>query len=376
MTAPEGGFYSAEDADSEGEEGLFYVWTAAELKAALGDENDWISSLWNISLEGNFRDEASGQITGKNIPHLSELPDSEAAQRMSSSRRTLFDLREQRIHPLKDTKVLTDWNGLMIAAFAKAGRALDRKEYVQAAVRAAGFIESQMQQENGTLWHRYREGHKAVTGQLEDYAFMISGLLELYESTLDSRYLETALRYNEILSESFVDQAKGGYFMTADDAEQLIVRPKELYDGAIPSGNSVQMFNLLKMARLTGRAGLEQQAVETGKAFSSSIGRSPSNFAQALMALQFAQDETLEIVVVGSRENADTLQMLDYINGIYRPGKVVLFKDPAEAGQLEQLAPFTKDQQMVDGKATVYICRNFACERPVNSLDELKSRLR
>lgn len=376
MTAPEGGFYSAEDADSEGEEGLFYVWTAEEIREVLGDEYEAVSKIWNISESGNFRDEASGKVTGKNIPHLSGLLSAEEEKWISVPRQKLFDVREKRIHPLKDTKVLADWNGLMIAAFAKAGRALGDDEYVQVAINANTFIESEMRQKNGELWHRYREGHKAIQGHLEDYAFMIFGLLELYGSTLDSHYLEVALKYNEILTASFIDKSGGGYFMTADDAEALIVRPKELYDGAIPSGNSVQILNLLKLARLTGRSELEQQAVETGKAFGKSMERSPSNFSQALIALQFAHDETVEVVVVGDREDVDTRKMLNYINRIYKPGKVVLFKDPSDAEKLAELAPFTKDQGMVAGKTTVYICRNFVCEQPINSLAVLKERLK
>ena len=376
MTAPEGGFYSAEDADSEGEEGLFYVWTAGEIRSILGHDANWVSSVWNITESGNFRDEASGKITGKNIPHPSNRLTAEDAERLVAPRQKLFDAREKRIHPLKDTKVLTDWNGLMIAAFAKAGRALGSEEYVQVANAANVFIESQMKQENGELWHRWREGDKAIDGHLEDYAFMIFGLLELYESTLNEHYLESALEYNAILSESFIDPDGGGYFMTADDAEELIVRPKELYDGAIPSGNSIQMLNLLKLARLTGRPELERQAVETGKAFGEAMNRSPSNFSQALIALQFASADTLEIVVVGPRDRADTQEMLKVLNEIYTPGKVVLFKDPADPKGLAKIAPFTKEQGMVGGMATVYICRNFACEQPINSLDALKAKLR
>lgn len=376
MTAPEGGFYSAEDADSEGEEGLFYLWTTDEVESALGGEAGFVSKVWNLSAAGNYRDEASGLTTGKNIPHLSGLLSAEDAERVSAPRQKLFDLREKRIHPLKDTKVLTDWNGLMIAAFAKAGRALGNDGFVQAAIRANAFIESEMRQENGELWHRWRDGHKAVQGHLEDYAFMIHGLLELYESTLDFHYLETALSYNDILSASFMDEAGGGYFMTADDAEALIVRPKETYDGAIPSGNSVQMLNLLKLARLTGRPELERQATETGKAFGGSIGRSPSSFSQALIALRFAQAETVEIVVVGDRGSDETRKMLECINAGYQPGRVVLFKDPADADALAEIAPFTAGQGMVDGKTTVYICRSFSCEQPVNSLEELKAKLR
>jgi len=375
MTSPGGGFYSAEDADSEGEEGLFYVWTAGEMKTLLGDEFEWTAKTWQITSAGNFRDEASGKVTGKNIPHLKALLSAEDEVRISVSRETLFAEREKRIHPLKDTKILADWNGLMIAAFAKAGRAFANDEYLQAAVKASAFVEKEMRQENGELWHRYRDGETLVQGQLEDYAFMNFGLLELYESTLDIQYLERALEYNDILNDSFKDEPGGGYFMTAADAEALIVRPKELYDGAIPSGNSVQMFNLLKLARLTGRSDLEQQAVETGKAFSEAIERSPSNFSQALIALQFAQGDSVEIVVVGDPQADDTREMLQHINQVYKPGKVVLLKDPGAPERVAALAPFTKEQGMVAGKATVYICRNFACQQPINSLEELKKEL-
>ncbi|MDF7826837.1 thioredoxin domain-containing protein [Pontiellaceae bacterium B12227] len=383
-----GGFYSAEDADSEGEEGLFYIWSAEEMKEILGDDYDYIARIWNIQEEGNFRDESTGLMNPNNIPHLVEpalcagFSDGEPphsggctdADRISEPRQKLFEVREMRIHPLKDTKVLADWNGLMMAAFAKAGRAFGEQRYVDAAIQANRFVESEMRQADGTLWHRWREDHTAVPGQLEDYAFMIYGLLELYEATQEFQCLEMALKYNEILTASFRDENKGGYFMTADDAEELIVRPKELYDGAIPSGNSVQMYNLLRLARLTGRPELESLAAETGKAFGGMIERSPSNFAQALIALQFAESETVEIVVVGEKDAPETEAMLEYIHSVYKPGKVVLLKEPANADQLAELAPFTKDQHQLDGKTTVYICRNFACERPLNSLKELKSR--
>lgn len=370
MTAPEGGFYSAEDADSEGEEGLFYIWTSEQLKNILGDEYEQVATGWNISELGNFRDEATGIANGQNIPHLSTLPDGT----LEDVRKRLFEEREKRTHPLKDTKVLADWNGLMIAALTKAGRVLGEERYVQAAIRANRFIETEMRQKNGALWHRWREGHTAVLGQLEDYAFMIFGLLELYETTFDIQWLEAALRYNTKLTQSFADEKGGGFFMTADDAEELIVRPKEVYDGAIPSGNSVQMLNLLKLARLTGRSEFEQQAIDGGKAFDGKIERSPSNFAQALMALHFATEETVEIVVVGERGVAATEDLLKYIHSVYNPSKVVLFKDVSNADKLSSLAPFTKDQTMVNGQATVYICRNFACEKPIHSLAELKSR--
>jgi len=374
MTAPEGGFYSAEDADAEGEEGRFHVWSTAELRDVLGSDFEWVAGLWNIRPEGNFNDESTGRATGKNIPHVSAWPDAETAQRLEVVRQQLFELREKRVHPLKDTKVLADWNGLMIAAFAKAGRVLHEPHFTEMADQAAGFIGARMRRADCTLWHRWREGDTAVPGHLEDYAFVIFGLLELYAATHDLRHLEAALEYNAILERLFVDEAGGGYFMTAADAEALIVRPKELYDGAIPSGNSVQLLNLIRLARLTGRQELEQRADETARAFGSAIRRSPSSFAQALTALQLAEGDSVEIVVVGERSDPRTQALLEHIRSVYMPGRVVLLKEPAEAGRLARIAPFTKEQGMVDGKPTVYLCRNFACERPINSLDELKAR--
>jgi uncharacterized protein YyaL (SSP411 family) len=374
MTAPGGGFYSAEDADSEGEEGLFYVWDAPEMKAILGDDYDFAAKVWNISPSGNFRDEARGQMTGKNIPHLSALLSANDSKRLSSLRKKLFEDREKRIHPLKDTKILADWNGLMIAAFAKAGRAFGDQKYTDAAIKANDFIEAKMRSDNNRLWHRFRDGHTAVPGQLEDYSFLIFGLLELYEATFDARYLDTALKYNDILEVSFKDGNQGGYYMTSSDAEELIIRPKELYDGAIPSGNSVQMLNLLRLARLTGRFELEQQAGDAGKVFGGVVQKAPSGFAQALIAVQFAAGKSTEIVVVGERDSAETRQVLDYVNSVYKAGKVVVFKDPEDSGMIDKVAPFTREQGLVDGKTTVYICHNFSCEQPVNTLDLLKER--
>jgi len=375
MTAPNGGFYSAEDADSEGKEGLFYLWTADEINTVLGNDAGLVSTIWNIHVAGNFEDEMVQRRTGKNILHLSKplLPRDE--NRLEPLRKKLFNVREKRIHPFKDTKILTDWNGLMIAALAKAGRVLKNESFLNAARSAATFVEKEMQQKNRTLWHRYRDGDKAILGHLDDYAFMIYGLLELYESTFEIRYLEQALAYNKQLELSFIDLPSGGYFMTSTDAEKLIVRPKELYDGAIPSGNSVQMLNLLKLAHLTGQTALEKQAVEVGKAFSHAMERSPSSFSQALVAVQFAQAKTVEIVVVGSRSDPKTQEMLNYISSKYILGKVVLFKDPSEALTLTKLAPFTKSLKQVNGKPTVYLCRNFACEQPITSMEKLKQAL-
>lgn len=377
MTAPEGGFYSAEDADSEGEEGLFYLWKTDELKASLCPEEYAVATrIWKMTPDGNYRDEMLGSTTGMNIPHLSRWPNEEERSRLEGARGNLFRRREKREHPLKDTKILADWNGLMIAALAKAARVLGDETLLAAAQKANQFVATQMRRDGDTLWHRWREGETRVEAYLDDYAFMVFAQLELYAATFDPDYLASAILYSEVLETSFADTKNGGYFMTAKEAEALIVRPKELYDGAVPSGNSVQMLNLSTLARLTGRPEFEAKAIETGKAFSGSINRSPSSFSQALIALQFAEGDGVEIVVVGERGSQETRQMLDYIGSVYNPGKTVLLKDPADAEAIEALAPFTKEMTMLEGRTTIYLCRNHACEPPIHSLEELKQRFR
>ena len=375
MTDPLGGFYSAEDADSEGEEGLFYIWSAEEMHEILGESFDRISTLWNIRQSGNFHDESTGEASPLNIPHLTAPPSDEERQVLEAARRTLFPIREKRIHPLKDTKVLADWNGLMIAAFARAARVLENDHYLQIAKQAYHFIETRMKMHEGRLWHRWREGETAVPGQLEDYVFIIHGLLELYASSFDLKYLQEALDYHGIIHQQFLDAEGGGYFMTSDQAEKLLTRPKSLYDGATPSGNSLHMLNLLRLARLTGRTDLEAQAGEIGKAFTAPLKRSPSNISQALFALQLLYGKSQEIVVVGPIDHSDTQAMLTLLHADYDPHRIILHKDPAHQDRLSELAPFTTEMHMLGDKPTVYICENFACDRPINSLSDLKTKI-
>jgi len=391
MTSPEGGFYSAEDADSEGVEGKFYVWSLEELRAVLSpDELDLAVRTFNVKSEGNFRDEATRQVTGENILHLSlqsgfaggVVPPetskstgraslSERAALEGSIRQKLFIAREKRIHPLKDTKVLADWNGLMIAALAKGARAFDEPRYEVAAQRAANFVWKQMQQK-GRLMHRWREGHTAVPGQLDDYAFMTFGLLELYETTFDFQTLEKAVALNETVLKHFADEERGGFYLTADDAEKLLVRPKSMYDGALPSGNSVQMMNLLRLSRMTGRSEYEKLAEQTANAFAELINRSPDGFSQALQAVAFANGLSVEVVIVGDGTLPETLALIGAIRSVYQPNRTVLLKTPG----LEKIAPFTSNMKRVDGKPSVYICRNFSCEQPLTDPSEVREKLR
>lgn len=352
MAAPQGGFYSAEDADSEGAEGRFYVWSLDDLQDVLSPGELSITvQTFHIKPEGNFCDESTRRQTGENILYRNQtdpLPD--------DIRKKLFAARQKRVHPLKDTKVLADWNGLMIAAFAKAGRVFDGPEYTQAAQRAADFILDQMQS-GGRLAHRWRDGETAVPGQLADYAFMLFGLLELYETTFDFQTMEKASELNESVLAYFQDTLNGGFYQTAHDAEALIVRPKSMQDGAIPSGNSVQALNLLKLARLTGRTEYEALADRTVRAFASTMNRVPSAFSQALQAIQFARDGGTEIVIAGNRTEPETQALIRTVRSVYLPYKTVRIEESAD------LLP------------SVRICRNFTCEAPLTDPDQVKAAL-
>lgn len=271
MTSPGGGFYSAENADSEGVEGKFYVWNFDELGQVLGSEEArLIARVFNFQPMGNFREEAGDKQTGANIPHLDKspaelavefkIPEETLKRRVKAAREKLFENRKLRIHPHNDDKILTDWNGLMIAAFAKGAQAFDRPDYAAAAQRAADFVLATMQSQDGRLLHRFREGEAAVPAHADDYAFVVWGLIELYETTFEVKYLRSALELNRSLFARFGDPDAGGLFFTAKDGERLLLRKKEIYDGAIPWGNSVAALNSLRLGRITGNPDLELQS--------------------------------------------------------------------------------------------------------------------
>jgi len=383
MTASSGGFYSAEDADSEGVEGKFYVWTEAEIRKVLTKkEADFVVKLFNVEKEGNFLEEATGKKTGANILHLkkslsemaSDLKMSEQnlQDRLASAREKLFSAREKRIHPHKDDKVLTDWNGLMIAALAKGSRAFGEPRYAEAAKKALDFIFDQMRKPNGRLLHRYRDGQAGITAHLDDYAFLIWSLIELYETSFDAHYLETALKLNEEMLKHFWDGKSGGLFFTPDDGEVLILRKKEIYDGAVPSGNAVAMLNLLRLARFTANAHLEDRAMEIGRAFSKAVKQLPSGYTQFLVALDFAIGPSYEVVIVGNPEAEDTKEMLKALRNRFIPNKVTLFRPTdMKSPHIDNLAEHMKYQVSLGGKATAYVCRNFACEEPTTKVDKM-----
>lgn len=380
MTDPDGGFYSAEDADSEGEEGKFYLWTETELANVLGEDDARLwQRMYNTQPDGNYREEATGHATGGNIFYLNKDWDVLAAEngwreeelrnRLESIRRKLFDVREKRVHPLKDDKILTDWNGLMIAALARAARTMESPAYESAAQKATDFILTHLRDSDGRLMKRYRRGKSGLPAHLDDYAMLTWGLIELYEAGFDLKYLEAAMELQEIMIREFWDGERGGfYFSRADDGE-LITRMKEIYDGAIPSGNSVAAMTLLRLARMTGRTDWEEKSHRIGQVFAENIRRAPMAYTQFLQTLDFAP--SYEIVVVGDRTDKDTQSMLRAIELVTGRPKVVLLKTPDNADRLAELSPFTKSQTARDGRTTVYVCENFSCNAPTTDIDEM-----
>ena len=388
MRDPGGAFYSAEDADSEGVEGKFYLWSEPEIRDALsGEDADIAVYAFSVLRGGNFTEESTGMRKGANILHMTEQPadiaarfgltESEFAARMKRIRINLNSFRERRIPPGKDDKILVDWNGLLIAALAKAGAAFGDERLTEAANDAAVFLVENLSAGDTRLFHRFRDGVAGVPGTLDDYAALVWGLIELYLATGDFAFLERAVAFNEHVLMHFWDEREGGFFFAADDAEKLIVHNKEIYDGDIPSGNAICMLNLLRLARLTGRSDLEERAGDLARAFAPAVSRTPSAHAFFACALDFAIGPSREVVVVGSPGSADTASLLSRLRTAFLPSTVWLSVDPGdEGGELRALAPFTAGMDMQEGKATAYVCRAHTCLRPATDPEEVLSLLR
>lgn len=372
MTSEEGGFYSAQDADSEGVEGKFYLWSPREITDILGEDAAVeFNGYYGINDKGNFEE--------KSIPNL--LHNEEAFGRITANpveeyRKKVFEAREKRVHPHKDDKILTSWNGLMIAALSIGFKVLGDKRYAEAAEKAVAFITSKLVWGDGRLLARYREGEAAYPGYLDDYAFLIWGLIELYEATFKAEYLKLALKLNRDMLKYFRDEEKGGLYLYASDSEKLIVRPKDVYDGATPSGNSVAALNFLRLGRLTGDSELEDRAYEQLEAFGGMIDEYPMGYTHMLMALLFINSKASEIVIVGSREDESARRMLSIAGKGFLPFTVVVLKDAeAAAEDITSIAPYTEGQVMIEDKATAYVCENYSCRAPVTDTGELEKML-
>ena len=379
MTSEEGGFYSAEDADSEGVEGKFYLWSAEELKAIL-DENEFslLSKLFDLPEGGNF--ERGLNILAlraflKDAASVLQWPEKDLLERVEEIRLKLFGIREKRVRPYKDDKILTDWNGLMIAAMAEAASALDEPDYSNGAKIAADFILNNMRLPNGRLQHRYRVD-PGIQANLDDYSFMVWGLIELYEAIFDIKYLQAALDLNKIMTDHFWDRDLGGFYFSPDDGEQLLVRQKEIYDGAVPSGNSVAMLNLLRLSRLTGDHQYEKLADKIGTAFSGQVRKQPAAYTMLMSSLDFGLGPSREVVVVGNPWAQDTLKMLKALRSRFLPNKVIVFVPLGEKSpDIHRFAEFTKVLSAIGGSATAHVCADHTCNLPTADVTRMMDLL-
>jgi uncharacterized protein YyaL (SSP411 family) len=383
MTSPEGGFYSAEDADSEGVEGRFYLWTQKEIDDILEkDEAELIIKVFNIESEGNSSEEATGLKTGENILHLAaplsdlsiemEISEAELLKRIETARQKLFEIREKRIHPHKDDKILTSWNGLMIAALSKGAQVFSEPKYKEAAEKASNFILKEMFNSEGRLLHTYREGESGILAYLDDYAFFIWGLLELFEATFDTKMLQKALELNKELLNKFWDNKHGGFYFTATNSEDLLVRQKEIYDGAIPSGNSVTMLNLQRIGKIKLDPELVEKALKIGKFFAEQVNQAPSAHSYLLNAVDFAIGPSYLVVIAGHSDSEDTLTMINAIRNKYLPNTILILRpSEIESPFIDEIAESYKFQNSVNGKSTSYVCENYTCKSPVTDIEKM-----
>ena len=386
MLNHEGGFFSAEDADSEGEEGTFYIWEFEDIINILGqDPGKEFCDIFGIKKGGNFLDEATGHLMPKNIPHLKQnlleyasinsLDITELQKSVESSRRILFSERKKRIHPLKDDKILTDWNGLMIASMARAGRVLDKQNYIDTAKRSAEFILNNLI-DGGRLFKRFRNGKAGLQPHIDDYSFFVWGLIELYEATYEVRFLEKALELSNIMVEDFMDDDNGGFFIGPEGGEKLIVRAKDSYDGAIPSGNAVAALNFIRLSKFTGISKWEEIAFNIFKAFSNKINQVPSAHTFMLTANMFGTEDPKEVVIVANETYLEIKSNILELQKSYNPHTVYLFKSMKKKSNLNQIAPWTETHIPIDDKLTFYVCENFACKMPTIDIKTAKKYLK
>ncbi|MHA1631047.1 MAG: thioredoxin domain-containing protein [Candidatus Heimdallarchaeota archaeon] len=352
--------------DSEGQEGKFYTWTIDEIKTVLGADAILFIEIFNLTKEGNFEVEVSKERNGANIPHLlkdlsilakkQSIPISELKKTIDVLRNKLFRVREERVHTHKDDKILTDWNSLMIAAFSIAGRVFDEQRFTNTAKAAGEFILKTFTTADGRLFHRYREGDVAIKGLVNDYSFLIWALLELYQTTFETKFLQKAPFLNQQLIKHFWDNnTNGGFYFTPDDGEKLLIRKKKIYDGAIPSGNLVAMLNLPKIARITGDLSFEEMALQINKTFTTQIEQSLLAHTMFLNALEYAFGQSFEIVIVGIKGARDTTAMIRAIHSQFIPNKILLFVPKGAEEEILQITDFVANKKMEDNKATAYV---------------------
>ena len=374
MTGPHGGFFSATDADSEGEEGKYFVWTREEIESVLGgDEADIFGRFFGVTQRGNFEDAnilnisktatAFAEEQGINLEHLVDI--------IRRGKNALRLVRERRTPPLLDDKVLASWNGLMLRAFAEAGAALRRDDYRDAAVKNAAFLTTTMQPQ-GRLLRTYREGQARLPGFLEDYSFVADALLALYESTFDQHWLDSAIALANGMIDLFWDETAAAFFDTGADHEELVVRPRDVFDNAQPCGGSVASDLLLRLAVITGNEDYQRKAVPPLRTLSELMSRAPAGTGRWLAALDFYASTPKEIAIVGPKDDPATRRLLDTVYGRYLANRVVV---GASGQHSEPALPLLQGRGMIDGVPTAYVCENYACQLPVTDVGALSAQL-
>ncbi len=371
MKAPDGGFYSTQDADSEGEEGKFFVWSRAEFDAALADPQQAavLAAYYGVTERGNFE--------GKNILHVARtleelaqelgLSQEQVAALIADGRQKLFAAREKRVRPGRDEKILTEWNGLMIHALAECGAVLGRQDALTAAVEAAEFILGQMSQPDGRLYRSYKDGQARFNAYLEDYASLIRGLLALYEATFDLRWLGEASRLTRLMFAQFHDAQRGGFYQTGIDHEALVVRRKDFIDNAVPSGNSLAADALVRLSRLVGNEEYRREAVRVVLLMKEAMAQQPTGFGRLLCVLDSLLAPSQEVAIVGALEDPATQALLQEVRRRYLPHTVVAHKEP----DTDSMLPVFQGRGLVDGRPAAYVCENYACRLPVTTPQEL-----
>jgi len=369
LTNTDGGFFSAEDADSEGEEGKFYLWEYSELEKILNQsELNFVIENFNIRKDGNYIDELKRSRTGKNIFHLSSELEGEKRKIWESIRLKLLKHRNNRIRPLKDDKILTDWNGLTISSLAKGYLTFGVEDYIKIAEKSANFILKNMLTNDGKLLHRFRDGEAKINGHLDDYAFLAWGLIELYEATFKTKYLKKAIELTNKMIELFWDENNGGFFLSEN--EDVLFKQKEIYDGAIPSGNSVALLVLIKLSKITGRSDLNELTFKLVETFSGTVSKHPSAYTFFLSAFDFLIGPSFEIIIVG-KSSDDISKIQKLLNSKFIPNKILLYKPTDREDEINLIAPFLTHYKEIDGKTAIYICTNYECKQPVTSVEEM-----
>ena len=373
MTSPNGGYYSTLDADSEGVEGKFYVWTEDELDTILGGELAPLAkAIYATSAEGNFEDAniLFRSRSDEDDAKRNNLSVEQFRERVAKIKCKLYGERSKRVWPGRDEKILTAWNGLMITAMAQAGAVFGEAKYIESATKAAEFVLTTLRDDQGRLLRTCGDGQPAkLMAYLEDYAYMIDALVSLYQADFQPRWIDTATQLAETMIAHYADRDAGGFYFTADDHEALLARSKDLHDGSVPSGNAMAVIGLLKLAALTGRAEFHEHAMRTLQSYATLMQDHPAAAGQMLIAFDLALTGMDEIAIIGSTTDTDAQTVLRKFQSRFSPNAVLAWHDPS---QEEASIPLLRDKPMIDGKVTTYICRNFACQAPLVGVDAVQ----